>query len=272
MNKSFWLRFSFSLVAVAIFFTLFSGCKKDAETTYYDSVVLSSTTNSLAFLITSSIIPPAGDYGLPVMEEIANGSVSGLATDEFFYMSLYPHLSDNMYNPFAENFMFKFDENGDDTFENYPSFINNLTNYSYELDDFSASVVAHQDTVSIVRVGNLVRSSNGVLNMYVKLKYYTSFEERHSVAVYLYEKEVIGSQETINGTVENFVHKNVFSTYVGSQYGVPITGTFDANHETELFFTHDWGSKDLSNLGILTVVYKLNCRNEPTGVFTVYKN
>ena len=109
--------------------------------------------------------------------------------------------------------------------------------------------------------------------MYVKLQYITEFSENHSVAIYLYEKEKIASQKTLaDGEVTNFVHKNVFSNFVTTQYGDPINGTFAAGHETELFFSHDYGTKDISNLGVLTVVYKLDSNNEPTGVYTAYRN
>jgi len=127
--------------------------------------------------------------------------------------------------------------------------------------------------VSFISVGNLIRAKSGVLSMYVKLKYNTTFSEHHSVAIYLYEKEKVASQATIaNGEVSNFVHKNVYSSAVTSQYGSPISGVFNVGHETELLFTHDYGRGDLSNLGILTVVYKLNGNNEPIGVHTVYQN
>lgn len=273
MIKSFVSKFYGPLLIVVALLTFSASCKKDKEKTYWDSVVLSKATNSVAFLITSSVIPPAGDYGLPYMEKVANGEIAGLNKDNFFYMSMYPQVSDPLYNPFAENFLFRYDESGDESFDNYPAFVNNLKNFNYELEDFHADVISHQNDLSYVRVGNLIRSSSGVLNMYVKLQYVGTFTDNHSVAIYLYEKEKIASQKTINdGVITNFVHKNVFSSFVTTQYGDPINGTFVPGHETELLFTHDYGTKDINNLGILTVVYKLDSNNEPIGVYTAYRN
>jgi hypothetical protein len=133
-------------------------------------------------------------------------------------------------------------------------------------------VISHQDDDTFIRVGNLVRAKSGVLNMYVKLQYVTSFSGNHSIAIYLYEKEKVASQATIGGEVTNFVHKNVYTTSVTSQYGSPIHGSFAVGQETELLFTHDYGTGDLSNLGILTVVYKLDSNDEPIGIHTAYRN
>ncbi|MFT6715713.1 MAG: hypothetical protein ACJA0Q_000341 [Saprospiraceae bacterium] len=273
MFKIYKSQFSMLSVMLLTMFVVFSCSKKEDERTYWDAVEFTTSNNSFAFLITSSIIPPAGDYGLPVMENVANGGITGLDKERFYYMSLYPQVLDPMYKPFAEKFLFRYDESGDDTFENYPSFVNNLKNFSYELDDFNADVIAHQNSPTSVKVGNLVRANNGILTMYVKLQYVGSFSENHSVAVYLYEKELIASQETIaSGEVSNFIHRNVFSSSVTSQYGDPISGTFESGHETELSFIHDYGTEDITNLGILTVVYKLDSSNEPVGVYTVYRN
>lgn len=273
MIKRFLSKCIFPLVAIVSLFAVFSGCKKEEEKTYWDSVVMGTSTNSLAFLFTSSVIPPAGDYGLPYMEKVANGEITGLDKDKFFYMSMYSQVSDPEYNPFAENFLFKYDESGDSTFENFPAFVHNLKNFNYELDDFHTDVISHQNSGSFIRVGNLVRAKSGGLNMYVKLQYLTTSFDNHSVAIYLYEKEKVAPQATIaNGEVANFVHKNVFSSAVTTQYGTPITGVIKAGTETELLFTHDYGTKSISNLGILTVVYKLDSNNEPVGVHTVYRN
>lgn len=278
MNPSIMIisqKFKYIFPVIGVFFlTLISGCSKEDEKTYWDHVVLSTNTNSLAFMISSSVIPPAGDYGLPAMEKVANGEIDGLDEERFYYMTMYPHVSDPLYNPFAENFLFRYDESGDDSFENYPAFISNLKNYNYELDDFHADVISHQNEISLIQVGNLIRTNNGRFLMYIKLKYLTEFSENHSVAVYVYEKEKIASQETIaNGVVQNFVHKNVFLNYATpTQYGTPINGTQAAEQETDLYYEFDYGTKDIKNLGILTVVYKLDSSNQPSGVYTVYRN
>jgi hypothetical protein len=273
MIKSFVSKFYRPLLMVVALLILSASCSHKEDETYWDSVVLSTASNSVAFLLTSSIIPPAGDYGLPYMEKVANGEIAGLNKDKFFYMSMYPQVSDPLYNPFAENFLFRYDESGDETFDNYPAFVNNLKNFNYELDDFHADVISHQSGASAVRVGNLIRSKSGVLSMYVKLQYPNQFTGNHSVAVYLYEKEKVASQKTINsGEIANFVHKNVLFDFVTTQYGTPINGTFAAEHETEQFYSYDYGTRDINNLGVLTVVYKLDSDNKPIGVYTSYRN
>ena len=253
--------------------SLLVGCKKTNEDVFWDAVEFTEYSNSLALLFSSTIIPPAGDYGLPEMEKVARGEIGGIDKDRFFYMSMYPQNLDPLFNLSAERFLFDYDESGDNSFDIYPAFVSNVSNYNFELEDFYADVINQQRSLAAIQVGNLIRYKSGFLEMYVKLKYRSNFSENHAVAVYVYEKQKVASQSTIaDGVVDNYLHKNVFLDFVTSQYGSPISGTFSSGHESRLSFRYDYGEKDLNNLGILTVVYKLDSNNQPTGVHTVYRN
>ena len=253
--------------------SLLVGCKKTNEDVFWDAVEFTESSNSLALLLSSTIIPPAGDYGLPEMEKVARGEIAGIDKDRFFYMSMYPQNLDPLFNLSAERFLFDYDESGDNSFDIYPAFVSNVSNYNFELEDFYADVINQQRSLAAIQVGNLIRYKSGFLEMYVKLKYRSNFSENHAVAVYVYEKQKVASQSTIaDGVVDNYLHKNVFLDFVTSQYGSPISGTFSSGHESRLSFRYDYGEKDVNNLGILTVVYKLDSNNQPTGVHTVYRN
>lgn len=261
-------------VLAGLAFLVIFACDSDEKSSYWDEVVMETNSNSLVFLFTSSSVPPAGDLGLPVMEKTKNGQVTGVDGNKLFYLSLYPRTTDQLYSPFAENLLFKYDENGDNTFEKYPSFVNNLKNYSYDLDPFHASLIEHQNKFSALRVGNLIRAQGTLLKMYVKLNYLIPHDKKHSVAIYIYEKQKVSPQKTIaSGEVANFVHKNVLVGFVGGEmFGTPISGSYGMNHKNEFLFNYDIGEMDIENVGVLTIVYELDDNNQPIGVHTVTSN
>lgn len=256
-----------------LFLTLaFTSCENEDES-LWDLVELSSTNSSLALMFSSSKIPPAGDFGLPVMESMKNNLTSGvLGGDRLFYLSLYPQVSDPLYSPIAEQFKFKYDENGDNSLTNFPAFVANTKNYNYELDSFKMNLSAQNQIKPKISVGNLLKLNGSVLEMYVKMRYNDFYFAPHSVAVYVYAKTKVASQETISGTVDNFVHKNVLIDLVNGIDGDVFSGAVQYGHERELQYKYNILDNDIENIGVLTVVYSLDSTNSPDGVLAIYSN
>lgn len=259
------------VILISIFF--FNSCSQD-EDTLWDLVELNSSNSSLVLMFSSSNIPPAGDYGLPVIDSMKNNLTDGVTGgNQLFYLSLYPQVSDPLYSPIAEKFKFKYDENGDNSLANFPAFVANTKNFNYELDSFKMNLKEQELRRPKISVGNLLKLNGSVLEMYVKVRYNDFYFDPHSVVVYIYEKTKIASQETIsNGTVSNFVHKNVLLDFVNNENGDIFSEAIQYGHERELQYKYNIADNNVDNIGVLTVVYSLNAANQQNGVLAVYSN
>lgn len=267
--------FNFSRLSALLLISIaFLGSCSQEEDTLWDLVELSSNNSSLALMFSSSNIPPAGDYGLPFIDSMKNNLTTGVTGgDQLFYLSLYPQVSDPLYSPIAEKFKFKYDENGNNSLSNFPAFVANTKNYNYELDSFKMNLKEQELKKPKISVGNLLKLNGSVLEMYVKVRYNDFYFDPHSVVVYMYEKTKVASQETIsNGTVTNFVHKNVLLDFVNNENGDIFSEAIQYGHERELQYKYNIADNNIDNIGVLTVVYSLNSANQQNGVLAVYSN
>lgn len=268
LKNSFLLVFTVSLCAVLSF----SSCGRDEET-IWDSVEIRDESTSLVLMLSSSIIPPAGDYGLPVIDSMRNNLISGVDGNKMFYLSLYPQILDPLYNPSAEEFKFKYDSNGDQSLSAFPAFVANTVNYNYELDSLKEALNKQASGTPGISIGNLVKLKGSQLEMFVKLKYNKLYVTPHAVAVYMYQKEKVAPQQTIaNGEVANFTHKNVLLSFVNGIDGDVLDGIYMSGHEELLEFEFNASDQDVENMGILTVVYDVDDNGKPTGVINAYSN
>ncbi len=256
-----------------LFGLVLSSCSKK-EQTIYDLIELDTRSKSLALLFTSSIIPPAGDFGLPVIDSMKNNLISGVDGNSFFYLSLYPQVSDPLWRPDAELFKFKYDANGDNTFTSFPGFAANTVNYNYDLEAFKNNLSAHAAFAPLASVGSAIKLVNGNLEIYIKIKYKEEYSKSHSVAVYVYEKTKTASQATINnGTVNDFIHKNVLLANVNSVDGELLVGTQAKDFERELQYNYPKPDfVEIGDLGVLTVVYEVDSDGKPAGVIHAASN
>lgn len=259
----------FSLVLGLVFLL---SCRKSDET-IWDAVVLSTQKQSLVLMLSSSEVPTAGDYGLPVIDSMKNNLTNGVNGNRLFYLSLYPQVSDPLYNFAAEQFKFLYDVNGDNSLSTTPAFVSNTKNYNYDLDSLKSNLAEQATESQKISVGNVLRLKGNTLEMYIKMRYNDFYFNAHSLAVYIYDKEVVASQATIsNGTVTNFKHKNVLSEFVTSLKGEVFQETVQYGHERELLYEYNIGDKNIDNIGVLTVVYRLDSNKNPKEVIALYSN
>ena len=249
---------------------LFS-CKTDDEK-LWDAVVINEKNNSFVFAFTSSEIAFAGDYTTSIINRLENNQISNVNSDNIVVLSLYPYFLDPLYNANAEKLLFDYDESGENTFENYPAFVCNTKMYNFDTTNLYQSIQAQSIVASPINVGTLIKADQGMLKFYVKVDYKTTFSKKHSVAIYLYEKEKNSSQETSDGTVSNFTHKNVFIKSVNDIYGEPISGDFEAGQENKFEYEFNAADYKLKNLGIVTIIYELNDAGKPIAVINSTSN
>ena len=259
---------AFSLLSLI----LISACKSDEEK-FWESVQINENNNSFAFVFTSTNIPFAGEYYSSIINRVESNKVPNVNADRVVFLSMFPSELDPLWNPIAENLKFEYDENGNNTFSNYPAFVNNTVMYNFDTTSFYKSIQDKALVSAPLQVGTLIKADQGVLTFYVKIKYNVSFSKNHSIAIYLYEKEKVDVQETNSGTNVSFKHKNVYLTSIDNLFfGKKITGTFSIDTEKQYEFSHNIGTYNLNNLGIATVVYELDNNDKAISVLNSTSN
>jgi hypothetical protein len=138
-----------AIIAIILSALIVISCKSDEER-FWDSVEINQNTNSFAFVFTSNNIAFAGDYASSIIERVKTNKVGNVSTNKVVFLSFYPSVFDTLYNPTAEKLFFDYDASGNNTFTNYPAFVNNTEMFNFDTTAFYQSI--SDKSVSVTKV------------------------------------------------------------------------------------------------------------------------
>ena len=256
---------------VSIFFVVLSCTQK--EETYWDSIVHNEESTAVAMLFTSTLLPPAGTFGPPLLDSIREGLISGINPKQVHCISLYPQVTDPLYNPKAETLLFRYNDAGDDTFEDYPSFVNNFQIFNFDIEGFKQSIRDFQAEDTPIGVGAVLTSNGKNLDIYISLKYLEQYSKDHGIVVYLYRKEKTAPQKVLPNTEQSdFVHKNLLIDFITPDQGQKIVGTYEKDWENRYELRYAVEGEDIENIGVLTYVCELDASGKFSRMINSYSN
>lgn len=234
------------------------GCRRKSDD-FYDDISIDSSIRPLVMVMAQSELAVSGDYAQPILKRINEGKVSGISAGSVNLLSLHPSVSDAEYNITSGAFKSLYDQNGDNTFQTYPSFISNGTNYSVDTNAFYQGIRDDLNTSPDAGVGIRLILENGVLSVYTKVRYFRDVSYDRHLGIYVYKKSSVHNQTTSDGQEPSHLVLNRLHASVTSGIGVKLNGSVSKDAEGKYLHQYTMNSEiSTSNLGVMVVLYKSN--------------
>lgn len=258
MKNTVW---SFLLIFITI-----AGCKpSDNSTEFWDNIPTSPFYKPFVFVLTSSKLPTAAEYGQPKLERLLNDKIAGIPANSINAVMMHGSSSDSYYSNIAEELKFLFDQNGNGTLNTIPAYFSDLVCYNIDSNSWYNGIRSDMQKTARVALGVYTELDGNDLRVYVKGTYNASVSD-HNLAVYLYKKTEDGIQTTSDGQKPYVIKNRVYGALTPTM-GTAI-GFKNSGDEFRENFTYQ-GNMSLSQLGILCVVYE-TVNDVPVGVINSF--
>lgn len=242
------------LLSFLLILTVIFSCVPEEESdTFWNNISATSSYTPFVFVFSNTTIPTCADNAQPKLNEVLNGEIDGISAGEVNGCMMYPSISDPLYSNIAEELKFLFDQNGNNTLNSLPAYVNNLTCHNLDSVAWHNSIKSSIEESPVIKLGIKTTPSGNQIKVYVKGEYTTSVSG-HTIAVYAYRKSEQANQETNNGT-ELFSVKNKIYTSLTPTVGRLLNPNSSEQQFREIF-TLNTDGENTSNLGILAVVYR----------------
>jgi len=252
---------------LSIIFILIGCIPDDESDTFWNSIEVSSQNKPFVFVFSNTQVTTCADHAQPQLEKVLNGEIDQIESENVNGVMMYPWVEDPQYSNIAEELKFLFDQNGNNTFKTWPAYVSNLTCYNIDSLQWRSSIINAQSEEPKVKLGIKSTPSGNTIKVYVRGIYNLGVSS-HSVAVYAYKKAESAQQETSTGT-ENFTIKNKVYSSLTPTVGKSM-GSGSSGQEFREVFTLNVDGEDISNLGVVAVVYDLY-DNKPIEVLNSVK-
>lgn len=259
-----------NLSLILLLIVVILACRPESETdAFWDGINTKNKYQPFTFALTSSQIETCASISQPTLTSMLNAEFEGIDNVKINASMMFSSIEDPQYSNIAEELKFLFDLNGNNTFTNYPAFVNNLTCFNTDTASFFESIRTQINSSPKIKLGIKTVIDNNDLNIYVKGEYQDNVTNNHSIAIYIYRKSEWANQVTPSGTESTrFKNKIISAT-------TPTVGfTLAKNNKGETFRktgTFTFSSENLSNLGVLAIVYNLE-NNKPFEVLNSLKS
>tara|TARA_B100000674_G_scaffold169731_1_gene136932 strand:- start:1023 stop:1817 length:795 start_codon:yes stop_codon:yes gene_type:complete len=256
-----------SLGFIFILFIITSCIPEDKTDVFWNSITTTNKHQPFVFIFSNTQMPTCAKHGLPQLKQVLNGEIDSINSEDVNSCMMYPSVIDPQYSSTAEELKFLFDQNGNNTFNTWPAYVNNLTCFNNDSNLWYESIKNSQNKISAVNLGIKSTPSNQEIKLYVK-GVYTSSVADHSVAVYAYRKEELVSQKTDSGS-EILTVKNKLIYALTPTAGKSLPSNSSGQEFREIF-TLNTSGENLSSLGLVAVIYSLK-NNVPHEVINSIK-
>lgn len=244
------------------------GCKTDDESdTFWNNIETSNNLNPFIFVFSNTQISTCANHAQPKLERVITGLVEDVIPENVNGVMMFPSVLDPQYSNIAEELKFLFDQNGNNTFNTWPAYINNLTCYNIDSTSWYNAIKTSQEEGPKIKLGIKSTPNDNQIKVYVKGTYTTSISQ-HSIAVYAYRKTELANQETESGT-QLFNIKNKVVSSLTPTIGTILSSNGSGGQFREVF-TLNTDGENVANLGLVAVVYQLS-NNKPTEVLNSIK-
>ncbi len=197
------------------------------------------------------------------------GTSNGVNANKLHGMLLFPDtfLDSTLFTTTALSFKSMFDNNGNNSFNSYPSIAEGLVNYGTSFNNWKAAIDSVQKTPAVCGIGMSKEVYGNYVNVNVKVDFYNNVNDSVSIALYVVQEEVQAIQ-IVNPNDTNFKynHKKVLRFSPNGEFGenihfLPKAGT--SQHTTVTVFLPSQFNG--ASLEYLAVVYKMG-ESRPTSV------
>ena len=252
------------LILIIITFTLTNCTTDDESDEFWDSISVSNKFRSTIFVFSSTEIGTCHEHGEINLNKILNSEIENITGSLINGFLLFPSTTDPLYNPVSEELKFLFDQNGDQTFNSFPSFVDDMNCFDIDSLGWYNSIETTLNRTSIISLGKEYSSEGNQQTIYIKGVYNQNFPTEHSIALYLFNKSKGAEQKTISGETVYKTHKNVIYSAATNTYGKELSPN-NKNQEFREKFQFDLGNINLSNIGYLAIIYELK-DGKPMGI------
>lgn len=253
-----------TLILTIITFTLTNCTTNDESDEFWNSINVSNKFKSTVFVFSSTEIGTCYEHGEINLNKILNSEIENIAGSSINGFLLFPSTTDPLYNPVSEELKFLFDQNGDQTFNSFPSFVDDMNCFDIDSLGWYNSIETTLNRTSIISLGREYSLEGNQQTIYVKGIYNQNLPAKHSIALYLFNKSKGAEQKTISGETVYKIHKNVIYSAATNTYGKELSPN-NKNQEFREKFQFDLGNINSSNIGYLAIVYELK-DGKPIGI------
>jgi len=239
---------------IFIIFFLNSCIPEDQTDMFWNSISTKNKQQPFVFVFSNTQIPTCAEDGQRQLEKILNGEVDDINAENVNGCMMYPSTIDPQYSYIAEELKFLFDQNGNNTLNTWPAYVNNLKCFNIDSTLWYTSIKNSQNEIPAIKMGIKSTPSNEEIKVYIK-GVYTSSVSRHSIAVYAYRKSELANHVTNSGS-EIFTMKNKIIYALTPTLGKLLSANSPGEEFREIF-TLDSSSENLSNIGIVAVLYRI---------------
>ena len=214
------LQSTFILIIIA--FTLINCTTDEGSDEFWDNISVSNKFKSTVFVFSSTEIGTCYEHGETNLNKILNSEIGNIAGSSVNGFLLFP--SDGpLYNPVSEELKFLFDQDGDQTFNSFPSFVDDMICFDIDSLSWYNSIKTTINRTPIISLGKKLSLKGNQQTIYIKGVYNQSLSAEHSIALYLFNKSNGAQQKTISGQTIYKSHKNVIYSGATHTYGKELS-------------------------------------------------
>ena len=130
------------------------GCRTESESAdFWDSIITINKYQPFTFALTSSQIETCASISQPTLTSMLNAEFEGIDNAKINASMMFSSIEDPQYSNIAEELKFLFDLNGNNTFTNYPAFVNNLTCFNTDTASFFESIRTQINSSPKIKLG-----------------------------------------------------------------------------------------------------------------------
>ena len=263
-NNSIMKIIQSTFILIIITFSLTNCTTDDDSDKFWDSINVSNEFKSTVFVFSSTEIGTCYEHGENNLKAILNSEISNIAGSSVNGFLLFPSPNDPLYNPVSEELKFLFDQNGDQTFNSFPSFVDDMICFDIDSLNWYNSIKTTINRTPIISLGKKLSLKGNQQTIYIKGVYNQSLSTEHSIALYLFHKSKGAQQKIISGQKIYKSHKNVIYSGATHTYGKELS----PNNEKKEFhekFQFDLNNANSTDIGYVVIIYERKDGN-PVGI------
>lgn len=245
-----------------ITFTLANCTTDDESDEFWNDIKVNNEFQSTIFVFSSTEIGTCYEHGENNLNLILDSKINNISGNYVNGFLLYPSTTDPLYNPISEELKFLFDQNGDQTFNSFPSFVDDMNCFDIDSLSWYNSIETTLNKTPIISLGKKHVVKGNQQTIYIKGYYNENLSKSHSVALYIFNKSKGANQKTNTGQTVFKTHKNVIYSGATNTYGKQLSEK-NKNQEFHEKFQFDIDNSNPSEIGYVVIIYELNEGGKP---------
>tara|TARA_B110000211_G_C14081701_1_gene554854 strand:- start:1708 stop:2505 length:798 start_codon:yes stop_codon:yes gene_type:complete len=251
---------------ILLFITLtFTNCSTDDDSNeFWDAITVADEFKAATFVFSSTEIGTCDEHGEHNLNAVLNSEISNITGSSVNGLVLFPSITDPLYNHISEELKFLYDQNGDQTFNSFPSFVDDMNCFDIDSLAWYNSIETTINRVPLISLGKKNSLKGDQQTIYIRGIYNDNVSSSHSIALYLFKKSLGANQKIISGQTIYKTHKNVIYSGATNTYGKVLS----AKNKSEEFhekFQFDLNNVPSAHIGYAVIIYELK-DGKPVGI------